>query len=678
MSLRSAPPSTCWGKGSIVRLTSAEEEADRIDNMIDVTSKTFQGLTVSCAKCHDHKFDPIPTADYYAMYGVMESSRFSPKPANLTYEQSENLKEVEELKLGLEEMILRNVTMDERPGPIALDKTQNYEVIGDFRGETLDGWESNGLAFGQQTTLGDPVWSRSTEAITRFDFGRASSRLLSEGIFGALRSKNFEITKDFIGVRALGKASTIRIVIDNFQLIQWPIYGGLEHKIDSEIWKDIAFDVSAWKGHKAYIELLPGTYDRHRYDMPKTAFVEAEYAIAYDGEWPQHVVRKYPEATERVIQMNQLLRQGKIPRHIDGMPASWQKQQALIATLQDSTFFEGIYDGPGINSPVFDRGNHNNELETPIPRGFLSAVTDQHQFKTPGSGRMQLAEAILDPGNPLTARVMVNRIWHHLFGRGLVETVDNFGLQGKLPSHPELLDYLAIKFQEDGWSIKHMVKYLVMSNTFRRTTSPGDRVMAIDPSNVLLSHFPIRRLEAEAIRDGLLAVSDQLNREMYGEPVPVYLTDFMTGRGRPWESGPLDGDGRRSIYQAVRRNFMEPMMLTFDRPIPFSTFGKRNVTNVPAQSLILMNDPFVIDQARKMAALVLASEAKSTAERINYIYLRTLSRSPTSQELEQASEFLELLAQSYELDASEVPDNPEVWKDYCHSVFNLKEFIYLI
>lgn len=355
------------------------------------------------------------------------------------------------------------------------------------------------------------------------------------------------------------------------------------------------------------------------------------------------------------------------------------KNRQLAQNLGDSSFFAGINDGFGIDSPIFTRGNHNDLSEDAIPRAFLSALSpDSAAFLSPGSGRMELVEAILDPHNPLTARVMVNRIWHHLFGRGIVATVDNFGLQGKLPTHPQLLDYLAIKFQNDGWSIKKMIKLIVMSNTFRRSVNAEKPSQKIDPGNLWLSHFPIRRLESEAIRDGLLAVAGNLDRSMYGPPVPVHLTPFMEGRGRPQNSGPLDGDGRRSIYLEVRRNFLQPMMLTFDRPIPFSTFGKRNVTNVPAQSLILMNDPFVISQAGTMAKELISHKNMGLDERLRWIYMRALSRKPTGEELEKAKSFIYTLGQAYDVKEAEISGNHDIWKDYCHTIFNLKEFIYLI
>ncbi|MCP4512278.1 MAG: DUF1553 domain-containing protein, partial [Fuerstiella sp.] len=182
---------------------------------------------------------------------------------------------------------------------------------------------------------------------------------------------------------------------------------------------------------------------------------------------------------------------------------------------------------------------------------------------------------------------------------GIVESVDNFGWLGHRPSHPELLDHLTWTFiHEDEWSFKRLIRRVVLSRTFGLSSRPEDsRAIEVDPKNRLLHRMPIRRLEAEAVRDQILAVSGRLNPTLLGPPIPVHLTEFVVGRGRPGISGPLDGDGRRSIYTAIRRNFLPTMMLTFDMPIPFSTVGRRNVTNVPVQSLALMNDRFVFEQA---------------------------------------------------------------------------------
>ena len=172
-------------------------------------------------------------------------------------------------------------------------------------------------------------------------------------------------------------------------------------------------------------------------------------------------------------------------------------------------------------------------------------------------------------------------------------------------------------------------------------------------------------------------VSGRLDTTMYGAPVPVHLTSFMNGRGKPAESGPVDGAGRRSIYQEVRRNFLDPMMLAFDRPIPFSTFGNRNVTNVPAQSLFMMNDPFVVEQAELMAKRIV-HQKNNVEQRINFVYTTALSRAATAEEISKGEAFLEELAGMYKVNKKDMDNNVAVWKDYCQSVFSLKEFIFLI
>jgi len=694
-----------FSEGKHSPVDTKKDEADRIDNMIDVTTKAFQGLTVSCARCHDHKFDPIPTADYYSMYGIMQSSRFSPVPANNSKGKMKSLDEIEANKKSIRRTIsdqwqekaldVKKYVAHETSDYDTSENEEEYDVLGDFRGQDLDGWRSDGLAFGQRSTLGDPVFDTDNKRLLHLAHGTASSRILSTGIYGAIRSPNFIIDKDFIGFRARGKKATIRIIIDNFQLIQNPIYGELERKVNPASMENMHINVSPWKGHKAYIEIFPGEYKTHVYNLPKDAFIEAEYVIAFKDKWPERVIIKNEHhdpdqdlcaawslgssTPHQIDVLNELLDRNTLENHFAEAPQKIAAIEELSSILMDSTFYSGIYDGFGLDSYVFDRGNADNLSEETVPRGFLSVLTNEHSsFTSNGSGRMELAEAIVRQENPLTSRVMVNRIWHHLFGKGIVETVDNFGLQGKLPSHPELLDHLALKFINDGWSMKRMIKYIVMSNAFRRSVNlPSDNQVK-DPDNLLLSSYPLRRLEAEAIHDALLAAAGNLNLEMYGPPVPVYLTEFMQGRGRPRKSGPLNGNGRRSIYHEVRRNFLEPMMLTFDRPIPFTTFGNRNVTNVPAQSLILMNDEFVIEQAKIMAEDVISLQDKDKVERLKYIYIKALSRFPSDKEIESALNFINLLAKSYDLKESEIEGSIDVWKDYCHSVFNLKEFIYLI
>jgi hypothetical protein len=351
------------------------------------------------------------------------------------------------------------------------------------------------------------------------------------------------------------------------------------------------------------------------------------------------------------------------------------RQAEVTARIQpDSHTAPAMFEGSGANEFVLIRGQGKNP-GAQVPRRFLEAIAgpDQPEIKD-GSGRLELARRMVDPANPLTGRVIVNRVWHHLFGRGIVPTVDNFGVLGQPPSHRELLDSLAVHFEnQQGWSLKRLIREIVLSRTYQMSSQPADDAAEqSDPDNVLLHRMNVRRLEGEAIRDAMLAVSGRLDPKVGGPSVPVHLTDFMDGRGRPKIDGPLDGDGRRSVYIAARRNFLVPMMQAFDLPIPFTTIGRRNVSNVPAQALILMNDPFVVGQAAIWAQST--TPTADGAQRIRQMYLTAFSRPPTEEEMTNATAFLDGQRVLY---AAKDPADGRVWADFAHVLFNVKEFIYL-
>jgi hypothetical protein len=336
---------------------------------------------------------------------------------------------------------------------------------------------------------------------------------------------------------------------------------------------------------------------------------------------------------------------------------------------------------------LFIRGNHHT-LGSQVRRRFLSAMpeSDPTQSGRPPSEivrgkkqndeRLWLAERIASDSNPLTRRVIVNRLWHHLMGRGIVPSVDNFGVLGQKPTHPQLLDYLADEFSLGGWSIKKMIRRIVLSQTYRMSSELNPDAKVIDPDNSLMHRARVRRLQGEAIRDSILQIAGGLNLKMYGPPVPIHLTEFMQGRGRPGNSGPLDGDGRRSIYTEVRRNFLSPMMLAFDTPTPFNTMGRRTQSNVPAQALILMNDPLVIQQAQRWASQLIQQD-NNINDRIIEIYQRAFSRMPNEQERIESAEFIQSIAAEMHVDPAQIASSMPIWRDYCHVIFNVKEFIYI-
>jgi hypothetical protein len=276
-----------------------------------------------------------------------------------------------------------------------------------------------------------------------------------------------------------------------------------------------------------------------------------------------------------------------------------------------------------------------------------------------GSGRLELAARIASAGNPLTARVMVNRLWKYHFGYGLVRSTDNFGRTGDTPTHPELLDFLARRFVESGWSVKAMHRLMLLSSAYQMSSRPDPAAAKIDPENKLLHHFPVRRLEAEAIRDSILAVAGTLDEQMLGPSVPPYISKFQDGRGKP-ESGPLDGARRRSIYIQVRRNFLTPMFLAFDYPLPISAIGRRSVSTVPSQALILMNDELMELESREWARRVAAEETDPIL-RVTMMYKTAFARDPEDWELQAALQFVKT----------------GQWSDLAHVLFNSAEFIYV-
>jgi hypothetical protein len=321
------------------------------------------------------------------------------------------------------------------------------------------------------------------------------------------------------------------------------------------------------------------------------------------------------------------------------------------------------------------RGSYT-DFGAEAPRGNISFLGGAAERAEPSAcGRLELAHNIASHENPLTARVFVNRVWLHLFGEGLVRTPDDFGHLGQKPSHPELLDYLAVRFMADGWSLKKLVTLVVSSATWRQSGAATSAALTSDPENRLWHHFPLRRLDAEAIRDSMLAVSGRLDATLYGRPIDPYRA--ATDPTKRLLCGPLDGDGRRSIY--LKMTLMEPprMLAVFNQPIPKLTTGRRDVTNVPNQSLTLLNDPFVIEMARRWSERELQHGATNAAERAARMFAAAFARSPQPEETARLMNLARQSAKLRGVPADALISCQPVWQDVAHAIFNLKEFIYV-
>ena len=358
------------------------------------------------------------------------------------------------------------------------------------------------------------------------------------------------------------------------------------------------------------------------------------------------------------------------------------RYRELEAQIPVPTRVGGVTDEQGFDEHLFPRGNHRRPGAI-VPRRYLEVLgKSQSEISNlrseisdrVGSGRRELAEAIVDPCNPLTARVMVNRLWQHVFGVGLVKTVDNFGVLGEPPSHPELLDWLAAEFVDSGWSIKHMLRLMLTSRAFQLSTEASAAARERDPNNRLLSHASVRRLEAESLRDSLLIVSGRLDRTQGGLGVPLPLRTGFKDFENPL-SGPPDGNGRRSLYLEARRNYPQQLLIAFDQPKPVLTVGERNVTNVPAQSLALLNDKFVAVQSGLLADRVRSLPAPE--DRVRALWSIAFSRSVSESELTRAIEFLKSQATVLGIAGDGWQNDPSVWNELAHALINTKEFLYL-
>lgn len=691
------------GEGKHAPVDVRQEQADRIDNQIDVFGKTFLAQTLACARCHDHKFDAIATADYYALYGCLKSSRYQQAFLDPPERIQARVRQLEAVRQEMRQEVLRQIRAQLQTLPLdpVGDKGTSSLSPAGYEAVPLVNWFETGDAFGNGLTAPGEIQVASQPERGSIRFltpGIVHSGRLSPRLEGVLRSATFQLDHDFVHVRAAGAKGRINLIVDGFQQIANPIYGGLTLPVDRAEPGWLKIDVRMWRGHRAWLELHDSTTPNMGQGLSQSTDVPSSHWLRVDAIWLSNAAEPpsttTPTLSDRdqilsslsrweagfrvtepadvatTVRLNALLDQQRLKVTLPAdLVRRWRAiEDAIPAPLRAPA----MCDGTGENEVVFVRGNYR----TPGPivaRGFprlLHGMPKEVNFR--GSGRLELARQFINPTNPLPVLVFVNRIWKQHFGEGLVRSTDDFGVMGDKPSHPELLDWLAADFYVHGYSVKHLHRCLVLSSTYAqasRRTPQGDQV---DPGNHLLHRMPLRRLEAEAIRDALVAVSGRLEERLYGPSVPPYLNAFMEGRGRPGASGPLDGAGRRSIYLNVRRNFLNPMFLAFDYPVPFSTMGRRSISNVPAQALSLLNDPFVLQQTRRWAER-LRTEFPDPTARLQRLYVEAFGRPCTATEANDAREFLAAQAQERGGQATEV----DLWADLCHVLANVKEFVYI-
>ena len=611
---------------------SLDEMVTFTDNQIDTVTKAFQSLTVSCARCHNHKFDAISQADFYSLYGIFTSTHPAVIDVNAPGTGKAQREQLTQLKQKIKDAVAAHWLK-------VAPKTVSYDTSGTAHpGLGKYQWFTNGVSLTQPGEFS--VALEGNSIVSQIHPSGYFSNLLTTKERAVVFSNRFKCEGGMLWFRVAGTGGVkAKYVVQNY-----PRTGTIHKAVqliepkDAKLeWRSL--DLEFWKGDEIFIQITTSA------DLPaennsdaRSWFGLTDVVITKDKTRPSGEARAQ-SSTAEIIQawqqgklsngqaeaLNRLVQDGTLPNQLADIPDAAKlvaRYREVEAALPMPTRVPGVIDADAKDAALFVRGDHKQPSDI-IPRRFLDAI-DPTPFNTQGSGRLQLAEHMADlKNNPLTARVIVNRLWHHIFGRGIVASVDNFGKLGDLPTHPELLDFLAQRFIDSGGSIKSMLKLIMSSKAFQRSAQASDIAMQKDPENKLLSHWGIHRLEAEAIRDSIIALTGKLDPKLYGE---------STGSGVP----------RRSIYVKVIRNALDPFLTTFDSPVPFSTRGKRDTTNVPAQSLTLLNDNNVIRWSREWA---LRTSQVADESRVKHMFHEAFAREATTDEVKQSLAYLSSLQQ---------------------------------
>lgn len=587
-------------------------EDDIIDDRIDVVTRGTMGLTVGCARCHNHKYDPIPTADYYSLYGVFDSSAERLVPLGKSDMNDSDF--YRELQVRQEKLATR--TAESRAEFSALARRRIGEYL--YAQTELEKYPHDG--FDQILQKDDllPAFVRRWEDYLR------GARTQKDPVFVPWHDYR-ELSADTFAADATGVTERLRespsesvnpLVRKSFETSPKSFgevierYTALFGEIDAR-WQMLQKTAEA-NGAEPPMALPDPAAEQLRRVL---------YGVGSPCEVPDQPIVHTEDLFDSATCTELWKLQGDVDRWIIG--AKVHAPYAL--TLVDRPI--------PVQPQIFRRGNPATK-GAEVPRQFLEVLAgEQRKPFQIGSGRFELAAAIASPTNPLTARVMVNRVWTHHFGQGLVTTPSDFGTRAEMPSHPELLDYLAARFVEEGWSLKKLHRSILLSSTFRQTSSessdPELRALArrVDPQNRLLWRMNPHRLSFEEFRDSLLAVSGMIDLEMGGKPVELFKQPFPA---------------RRSLYGLVDRQFLPTARRVFDFANPDLHIAQRSETTVPQQALFFLNHPLVIEHAKQLASRV--GEAENDSLAVEWLFQRVLQRDPSPRETREALELVRLPA----------------------------------
>lgn len=621
---------------------------DVVDDQINAVCTTVLGLSVACARCHDHKHDPVSMKDYYALAGIFSSTE-------TLYGLAANEKltaPATPLHTLVSQLPSRSVNPKQAPKfpatyPATITKLKPavYESL-QVKPETFElvnqvNFDQSQFASFSSTSGLKGSFSRKTDAYSASFWFRNNtpnnSRPITVYLFSRGQFGDKKLLGDHLGIGGThDKTGTGKLFVFNGNVPNKKSVKG-HTVIQPGTWNHV---VLVREQNRVRVYLNGSSQPEIDSELANTVKESREFCLGQraDAFAPLQGSLAHVAVFDRALNG----KEANILHAASGQPKG-------VKTL-------GLAMGVRDRAKPSDAKVHINgsraKLGKVVPRGTLSIYTDQQLVHSHGgtafqvaiqpgpqaSGRRELADWLVQPDHPQTARVMVNRIWLHLFGRGLVETPDDFGVYGARPSHPELLDHLANRFVEEGWSIKNLIRTLILSRTYRLASSPSTRAVQLDPDNVLYSFHSRRRLDAEEIRDTILHASGQLDwRPGQGSAIDqtVALINWPIGNSTNFHRP----SNHRSLYLCRLRHAPPRELVAFDLPDGIAVTGQRDVTVKPTQSLFFMNDPFVIKQSQLLAGGLLERHA-SDVDRVTGLHQQILKRSPTRAELTRSLEFV--------------------------------------
>lgn len=616
---------------------------DIIDDRIDVVTRGLLGLTVSCARCHDHKFDPVPTRDYYSLHGVFASS-IEPHVPPLIVPAAERprheayLKELQRRTDQLQQFLQTQQAKLEKS---ARERAGEYLLAA--QKEQL---QANFLAVMfliDATKDLNPVMTQRWGQLLEQTRKRHHPVLAPWHALASLKASN----SDEFAAKARELIAKWRDSPDPKQRMNSVVVRALVDATPSSL-----ADVAARFG-----ELFQQA--ETRWQATRNADPSAKQLA--DPDWEELRQLVFGDEAPSVISLADVEEFLFVDTTTQNQLHDQQRQvEDWVASAGAAPHAHVLVDAAAPVTPhVFVRGNAANPGAI-VPRQFLEVLTrgERQPFQR-GSGRLELARAIADQNNPLTARVLVNRVWLHHFGAGIVRTPSDFGLRGEPPTHPELLDFLASQFMADGWSIKSLHRRMMLSATYQQSSrDEPSREKEFDPENKLCWKMNRRRLDWESLRDSLLAVSGKLDLTMGGPAVNQTTPPFST---------------RRAVYGFIDRQNLPSVLRAFDFAPPDASSPQRHLTTVPQQALFLMNSPFMQEQAKNLAARPDLARIESLDQRINAVHRTLFGRAAEPEEIALAKKFWE------STDGAATGDSPHLtrWQEYLQTLLLSNEFVFV-